>query len=57
MIILCNALLPNGRGRAILADICKIIEPTPVIERVTEVDVTAMITIESTDSKTLCKVL
>ena len=50
MINLCNTLLPNDRVQAIPADIGRIIKPIPVIDRVIEVDVAPMITIESTDS-------
>ena len=50
MINLCNTLLPNDRVHAIPADMGKIIKPIPVIDRVIEVDVAAMITILSTDS-------
>ena len=57
MINLCNTLLPNDRVQAILADIGKIINPIPVIDRVIEVDVAAMITILSTDSNTVFRVL
>ena len=57
MINLCNILLPNDRVQAIAADIGKIINPTPVTDRVIEVDVALMITILSTDSNTVFKVL
>ena len=57
MINLCNTLLPNDRVQAIPADIGKIIRPIPVIDRVIEVDVDPMITIESTDSNILFRVL
>ena len=57
MINLCNILLPNDRAQAIPADIGKTIKPIPVIDRVIEVDVAAMITILSTDSNTVFKVL
>ena len=57
MIILCNTLLPHDRVHAIPADIGKIIKPTPVIDRVIEVDVAPMITIESTDSNIVFRVL
>ena len=50
MINLCITLLPNDRVQAIPADIGKIIEPIPVIDRVIEVDVAPLITILSTDS-------
>ena len=52
MINLCNTLLPKDRVQAIPADIGKIIKPIPVIDRVIEVDVAAMITIPSIDSNT-----
>ena len=57
MINLCNTLLPNDRVQTIAADIGKIIKPTPVIDRVIEVDVAAMITILSTDSNIVFRVL
>ena len=57
MINLCNILLPNDRVPAIPADIGKIIEPKPVSDRVIEADVARMITILSTDSNTVFKVL
>ena len=37
MINLCNTSLPNDRVQAIPADIGKINKPTPVIDRVIEV--------------------
>ena len=57
MISLCNTLLPNDRVQAIPSDIGKTIKPIPVIDRVIEVDVVAMITILSTDSNTVFRVL
>ena len=57
MINLCNTLLPNYRVQAIPADIGKIIKPIPVPDKVIEVDVAPMITIESTDSKTVFGIL
>ena len=57
MINLCNTLLPNDRVQAKPADIGKIIKPTPVSDKVIEVDVAAMITILSTDSNTVFRVL
>ena len=57
MINLYNILSPNDRVQAIPADIGKIIKPIPVIDRVTEVDVVAMITILSTDSNIVFRVL
>ena len=50
---LMYTLLPDDRVHAISADIRKIIKPRPVVDRVTEVEVAAMITIESTHSKKL----
>ena len=50
MINLRNTSLPNDKVQAIPADIGNIIKPTPVIDRVSEVDVAPMITILSTDS-------
>ena len=57
MINLCNTLLPNDRVQANPADIGKIIKPTPMIDRVIEVDVAPMITILSTDSSTVFRLL
>ena len=57
MINLCNTLFPNDRVHAIPADIGKIIKPIPVIDKLIEVDVAPMITILSTDSNTVFKVL
>ena len=57
MINLCNTLLPIDKVQTIAADIGKIIKPKPVTDRVIEVDVAPMITIESTGSKTLFRVL
>ena len=57
MINFCNTLLPNDRLQAIPADIGKIIKPIPVIDRVIEVDVAPMITILSTDSNIVFRVL
>ena len=57
MINLCNTLLANDKVQAIPADIGKIFKPIPVIDRVTEVDVAAIITIESTDSNIVFSVL
>ena len=54
---LCNILLPNDRVHAIPADIGKIIKPIPVTDRVIEVDVAPMITILSTDSNIVFRVL
>ena len=57
MINLCNILLPSDRVQAIPADIGKIIKPTPVTDRVIEVDVAPMIIILSTDSNNVFRVL
>ena len=57
MINLCNILLPNDRLQAIPADIGRIINPTPVSDSVIEVVVVQMITILSTDSNTVFKLL
>ena len=57
MIILCKILLPNDRVQATPADIGKTIKPIPAIDRVIEVDIAPMITIESTDSKIVFRVL
>ena len=57
MINLCKILLPNDRVQAIPADIRKIIEPIPVIDRVVEVEVAPLITIESTDANILFRTL
>ena len=57
MINLCNILLPNHKVQAIPADIGKTIIPIPVTDSVIEVEVAAMITILSTDSNIVFKVL
>ena len=57
MINLCNTLLPNDKIQTKPADIGKIIKPTPVTVKVIEVDVAPMITIESTDSNIVFRVL
>ena len=57
MINLCIILLPKDRPQATLADIGNIIKPIPVIDKVIEVEVAAMITILSTDSNIVFKVL
>ena len=57
MIILYNTLLPNEGVQAIPADIGKKIKLSPVIDRVIEVDVAPIITIVSTDSKIVFRVL
>ena len=57
MINLCNTLLPNDRVQAIPADIGKIIKPIPVRDKVIEVDDAVILTILSTDSNTVFRVL
>ena len=57
MIIFYITLLRNDRVQAIPADIGKIFNSTPVIDKVIEVDVAPMITIESTDSNIVFRVL
>ena len=57
MISLCNILLPNDRPQAIPADRGKTIKPIPVTDRVIDVEVAPMITILSTDSNTVFRVL
>ena len=57
MVNLCNSSLPNGKVHGMPADIGKIFKPTPVIDKVFEVDVATMITIESTDSNFVLRVL
>ena len=57
MINSCNTLLPNDRVHAIPADIGKTIKPKPVIARVIEVDVAAVIIILSTSSSIVFRVL
>ena len=56
MINLCDTLLDNDRAQELLADIGKIIKPNPVTDRVIEVEVAPMITIESTDSNNVFRV-
>ena len=50
-------MLPNDRVQAVPADIGKKIKPIPVIDRVFEVEVAPMITIESIDSNIVFRVL
>ena len=57
MINFCNILLPNDKVQPIPTDFGKIIKPTPVIDRVIELDVAPTITIESTDSNIVFRVL
>ena len=57
MINFCDTLLPNDEPQAIPADIGRILKPKPVIDRVIEVEVAPMITMETSDSKTVFRVL
>ena len=57
MVDLCNILLSNGRVQAIPADIGKIIRPIPLIDEVIEVHVAPIITVESTNSNNVFRVL
>ena len=57
MIILCKALIPNDKVHAIPADNGKTIKSIPVIDKVIEVDVAPMITIQSIDSNIVFRVL
>ena len=57
MINLCNTLLPNDKVQAMAADTGKIIKPTPVTDKVIEVDVAQMIIILYTDSNIVFRIL
>ena len=57
MINFCNTLSPSDKVHAIPADFGKIIRPIPVIDKVLEVDVAAIIMILSTDSRIVFRVL
>ena len=57
IIVLHNILSPNDKVHAILAVTGKTIKPIPVMDRIIEVDVAAIITIESTDSNIVFRVL
>ena len=57
MIKLYNTLLLNDRKHATPADIGKIFKPKPVIDKLKEVDNAPIITIESTDSNIVLRVL
>ena len=57
MINLCKTLLPSDRLHAIPAYIGKIIKPTPVVNKVIEVDVAPLILILYIDSNTVFSVL
>ena len=53
MINLCITFLPSDKIYAIPADTGKVIKPTPVIDRVEDVDVAPIKTIVATDSNIL----
>ena len=53
MIILYSTLLPQDKAHANPADTGKIFKPKPVVDKVIEVDVAAIITNLSTDSNIL----
>ena len=57
MISLCSILLPKDIPQATPATTGKTIKPTPVTDRLIEVEVAPMITILSTDSNTIFEVL
>ena len=57
MINLCKTLLPNDKVQAIPADMGKIIKPIPVIDKVFEVEVAAMMMTLSIDSNIVFRVL
>ena len=57
MINLCYTLLANDKAHAFPADAGKTIKPIPVIDKILEVDVAPIITIVSTDSKIVFRVL
>ena len=57
MINLFNILLPSDKPQAIPADIGKTIKPIPVTDKVIDVDVAPIITMLSTDSNTVFRVL
>ena len=54
---LCKILLPEDRVHSKPADIGETIKSIPVIDRIIEVDVALMITVVSTDSEIVLKVL
>ena len=54
---LFNTLLPNDRVQTIPAEMGKIMKQTPVIDRIKEVDVAPMVTIESINSNIVFRVL
>ena len=57
MINLCKTLLPKDIPQATPADIGKTIKPIPITDKVIDADVAPMITILSTDSNTVFRVL
>ena len=57
MINLCNTILAKDKVQAIPTDVGKKIKPTPVIDKIIEVDVVPMILIQSTDSNIVVTVL
>ena len=57
MIISCNTLLTNDKVHTIPVDTVKIIKPIPITDKIIEVDVAPMITIVSTDSKIVLRVI
>ena len=57
MLTSCNTLLLNDGVLSIPADIGEIIKPIPVIDRVIEVDVAAIVTILSSDPNIVVTVL
>ena len=57
MTISFNSLLPNDKPQALATGIGSLISPKPVAEKLLGVDVAPIITILSTDFKTLIRVL
>ena len=57
MVNLCKTLLLNDNAHAIPAEVYKIIKPTPVIDKIKEVDVAPIITNVSSDSNFVFRVL
>ena len=57
MISLCNTFLPNDKAHAIPADNGKTFNPIPITDRDMEVDVAPIVTIVSTDSNIVFRVL
>ena len=57
MINLCNILLPKDRTQTIPANNGRTIKPTPVTDSVIDVEVVAMITILSTHSNIVFRIL